>query len=110
MSKVMEKALDASIQHWERMATGKRRKMKDEYGDLRIEEPYQEHCALCRACTRDDQVDCRLCPVMGKTKYEGCFETPYLDAENAFTSLGPDSDDFKAAASEMVNFLRELRT
>lgn len=88
-------ALDESIAHWERLATGNR-----EEG----ENPSASHCALCRNHNR-----CEGCPVNEATGNHGCSLTPYFDANFACLEHGLDSPEFRAAAQKELDFLKSLR-
>lgn len=94
-------ALDDSIAHWERMATGNRREG---------EKPRAEQCALCRMfCERSPTLSCAGCPIAEHTKRGGCEGTPYYLAYVAYTEFGLDSPEFKDAALKEVEFLKRLR-
>src|SRR5689334_6486097 len=89
-------ALNNSIQHWERLASGQR---------LDGEGPYGDCCALCklfftRLCT------CDGCPVKLKTGLDGCQGSPYWEAQKRWIEVGADSPEFKAAAAKELEFLK----
>lgn len=92
------KALDESIDHWERLATGNRREDED----------MTEHdCALCGLFFPS----CRGCPVSEKTGAGGCYGSPFRDAIKAFKLNGNNynSPEFKSAALKELEFLKSLR-
>jgi hypothetical protein len=90
--------LRASIAHWTRLATGKRRK-NESIGAY--------DCALCvRFILRVDS--CVECPVFLKTGQPGCAGTPYNKARIACYMHGLDSPQFRAAAARMLAFLKSL--
>ena len=96
------KRLRASIAHWKRLASGKRRKGEDCFAD---------HCALCKrwaasGCATSPE---DACPVYQATGHTLCACTPYAAAARA--SYGPDGFDssaFRAAAAAELAFLRDL--
>ena len=94
------KALEDSIKHWERLASG-RRKLGE---DIRA-----SHCALCNKFAVNSLNVCEGCPVYRRTNLAGCEDTPYWDCHNAAEWRGLDSAEFKSAAKEMLKFLRSLR-
>ena len=100
MSKRAEKALHASIEHWERLATGKQRK-REALGP--------GDCALCRLYYTND---CKSCPISRKTGEIRCRNTPYNAAYNAAYPSGRpcdfDSPEFRKAARAELRFLRGL--
>lgn len=95
------KALEQSIEHWERLANGK-------FADN--ETPTADHCALCKLFfeNREEEDRCKGCPVYNRTGFTSCFETPYGDAYNAFDDYGLDSESFKDAAHKELAFLKTL--
>ena len=113
LSKRKEKALRQSIAHWERMANGKRRKMfNHDNGEYELEVPDADFCSLCVMAGYNPRInkfnDCKKCPVFMKTGLPGCDGTPYDKALDVFLSFGIDSDEFKEAAQEEVDFLKSL--
>lgn len=98
------KALNESIAHWERMASGDR---------LPGERVGHKHCALCRLFQPGydtGEPDCWGCPVERKTGKQYCEGTPY---QNVLRALARDagsyeSKDFKAAAAAERDFLKSL--
>lgn len=100
------KALKASIAHWRRLATGKRRL---------FERPAAEDCALCAKFCRQlvnqwgrISGTCDGCPVKNRTGRNTCLGTPYKAARNKWLIYGADSPEFKAAAKEELEFLESL--
>ena len=100
------KALKASINHWKRLASGKRRE-----GEV----AGAEHCSLCLAYS---DAECRSCPVAIFTGDILCINTPYrraaaiaYDRRGLISDRALDSDEFKAAAVKELVFLKKvLRT
>ena len=92
------KALRASIAHWRRLATGKRRE-NESIG--------WRNCALCK---RFLDLDCVGCPVREATGQPLCQRTPYVAADYALgaSDAGFDSAAFKAAALKELKFLESL--
>jgi len=91
-------ALKQSIAHWERMESGTY---------LEGEEPYEEHCALCRAFNLEAGMNCRGCPV-AEAGHRNCVGSPYMRAEAMFANHGIASVQFKIAAREEIEFLKSL--
>ena len=89
------KALRASISHWERMKSGKRKNK---------EKPTAAYCSLCKITNEA----CDGCPVAEHTGHAQCFQTPWRKAFNAFFIKGPKSIQFKEAATEEIQFLKSL--
>lgn len=106
MNKATSKALESSIKHWERMRDGKRKKSKDIESSDGMEIPMADDCELCAMF---DCHVCEGCPVMENTGYDNCESTPYWNARAAWKECGIDSDEFKAAAQKMIDFLISLR-
>ena len=96
-------ALKKSIAHWERLASG-HRKRGEWIG------PHQ--CALCKLFIADE---CEGCPVAEETGYSYCDGTPYeivqtyvdarflVDRESIL-----NSQEFKSAARKELRFLKSL--
>ena len=92
-------ALQKSIRHWHRLATGKR---------LSNETMSASDCALCRLFAVQSP-QCRGCPVYETTGAPLCRRSPYRDAVYAFQNSGSyASSDFLSAAREELNFLLGL--
>lgn len=91
-------ALEESIAHWKRMASGDRRNS---------EAPTSDDCPLCEMFYNKLDV-CDGCPVRIKTGRTYCGDTPYHDAQRAWTEYGLDSSEFKYAALAEVDFLTSL--
>lgn len=96
MNTKTRKALQESIAHWERHATGKSRPE---------EGVHSEDCALCDLFLDND--NCQGCPVQKKTHSPLCQNTPWRAASDAFDH-GLGSKQFRAAARRMLVFLRGL--
>lgn len=92
------KALEDSIKHWERLASGKRR-----FGEF----AGSDSCALCKKFLYPTTF-CNGCPVAKKTGKPNCLGTPYGECAKNI-DLGYDSPQFKTAAKKMLKFLRSLR-
>jgi hypothetical protein len=93
----MLSALDDSIAHWGRLSNGTRR--ADEYAG-------SGDCALCDLFYA---ANCFRCPVAKKTATTHCRRTPYNAAREAVVHYGIDSDEFKAAAVPMLQFLQNSK-
>ena len=101
MDSATRQALEDSIAHWDRMASGNR---------VNYELPYGEYCALCEKFDDEHQHDgCAWCPVKEKTLQKYCEDTPYYEARDEYNRHGIDSDEFKAAAAKERDFLISLR-
>jgi hypothetical protein len=105
MSKKAQKALEASIRHWKRMASGKRRKMKFNNGEMELEEPCADCCDLCRIYLPTMCGGCIVC----KDGYSGCNDSPFEIAYELFGQKGANSPEFKEAAQKEVEFLEMLK-
>lgn len=99
-------ALQDSIRHWHRLATG-----TEGY----FEAPDVQNCALCGLFTpHDPLVFCRGCPVEEATMLAGCRGTPYIEAHEAWRDWkgSPPSEGnhlaFRRAAAKELNFLLGL--
>jgi hypothetical protein len=95
MNSKTRKALMKSIQHWKRLATGKRR---------RNEVVGPQYCALCEMFI--ENLGCEGCPVQQATGCSSCGETPYREANRHCRDL--DSPVFKEAAAKELKFLKGL--
>jgi hypothetical protein len=94
-------ALKASIAKWRRYALGTARSVI--LG--------QEYCPLCRLFNTDKiprNERCFGCPVAAKTDRFFCRGTPFRSALKAHERFGPDSEKFKSAAREELEFLKSL--
>jgi hypothetical protein len=94
-------ALKKSIEHWTRLAEGKRQPNE-------LTGP--EHCALCGLFLEKDKHGkfCTGCPVKTETGHDTCYGTPYAAAESAGQDFGFDSLKFRRAARKELNFLKSL--
>jgi len=97
------KALKLSIEHWERLATGKRKRGETADGKF---------CALCDLFYNEHD-DCRAlrcagCPVSEITGHPLCETTPYYHARNISFDHELRSDEFKNAAKLELDFLKSL--
>src|SRR5271156_2753264 len=107
MNKETEKALEASIKHWEK--------------NLAAEIPEEasidgKNCALCNMFFNNNADDyCIGCPVRLKTGYYGCHRTPYTEAMDAYVEWEENSSivnvqtRWRAAAKAELDFLIGLR-
>ena len=92
------KALHKAIVHWERM---------HDLGSASREAPTATACALCQKFLGISEV-CKKCPVMEKTGFIRCLNTPYRRAVRMYQLYGIGSPEFKAAAQDEINFLKSL--
>lgn len=90
-------ALEESIAHWKRLASGNR-EPDENVGWL--------DCSLCVKFMRFAL--CEDCPVSKKTGAILCHNTPYKNAHRTRREYGLDSPEFKAAALEELAFLKSL--
>jgi hypothetical protein len=89
-------ALQKSIEHWERLASG-----ETEPGEfIGITD-----CALCQAFIGDV---CKSCPVREATGQTFCHGSPYDAADQAGRCYGLNSEEFKKVARDELAFLRGL--
>ena len=96
-----ERALEASIAHWEEIyknPTGK-------------DQPFAEECALCAEyCDlKADENPCQGCPVMERSGYNMCKNTPYMRAFSAVEDFWEKISSDKTDILEELNFLKSLR-
>lgn len=90
-------ALEESIAHWERLATGT---------SAPAEEIGPRDCALCALFFWPDC--CLGCPVAEATGWKNCRGTPWGDVKTARDDHGYDSREFREAAERELEFLRGL--
>lgn len=97
----MKTPLEESIEHWERLVSGKR---------LPNETIGRIYCALCEAYYWSKSGICEGCPVKEKTGQPYCFNTPYQLVEDIYNKSNGalDSKKFKAAAKKELAFLKSL--
>lgn len=93
-----QEALNESVAHWERMATGKQGS---------DESPNGSDCSLCRLFAMGKEPACSGCPVMQKTGFSGCWETPYYRARAEWCEHD-FSDRFRELAAKELEFLKSL--
>jgi hypothetical protein len=109
--------LRESIEHWQRLATGKRQPNEHHYGD---------DCPLCQRYWKiddSDDSDCSGCPIRDDTGADGCEGCVPWNAANdcikntSAASLPPSCNgdvyqtvEFKRAAADMVVYLQRLLT
>lgn len=91
-------ALNGSIKHWERLSTGNRNPREDSGS---------EHCPLCEKFCVEGLAYCVGCPVMERTGFSHCDNSPYDEASEARLE-GLDSPEFKRAARKELKFLKSL--
>lgn len=103
------KALDDSIEHWDRLANGRR------YAEEGID---SHSCALCAVVFRRNDswwrttgTKCTGCPIAEATGEPYCNGSPWQLANDALKNHQRNflSPGFMSAASKMLNFLKELR-
>lgn len=82
--------------HWYRFKTGTAKE-----GEI----PYSNDCAFCQLFI---DYGCEGCPIRQKTWERFCRSTPYAKVESAYDEFGKNSPEFKAAASEMYDFICSL--
>ena len=94
------RALEASIAHWQRMATGKERTG---------EKPSGSQCGLCRLFLESTHStnECEGCPVYERTERQFCKGTPYDDAHAEWSYAG-FTKRFRKLAREELRFLESL--
>lgn len=93
-------ALQASIEHWERLQAGEFKAG---------ETPSGRSCPLCNMFfDQRDVTVCVGCPVYQKTGFPACRNTPYADAHHAWYFYGAFSAEFKQAAAAEITFLKSL--
>lgn len=92
-------ALDLSIGHWQRLASGT---------SYSSEAPYSFDCALCHMFV-DGEGSCANCPIMRKTGVPDCEDTPWAAAARAYEQEGKGSRRFRDAAATMHQFLLDIR-
>ena len=98
MNKKTAQALERSIAHWNRLATGTAR------------EGEGLGARSCSLCTLFSNPDCCGCPVNNHTGNQRCVSTPYNVAFKVFHSTkGFASLRFQKAAAKERDFLISLR-
>ncbi len=111
--------LEHSIEHWQRMHDHPA--ICDSYDET----PQGRSCPLCRAYQGSQPRSCMRCPIMLRTGKDGCQDTPWGDAWDAWTVLwedfdGGDRDEYlrlrphqldkwERASQVMIDFLKSLR-
>ena len=102
MKKKMRKALEASIEKWERNASVATAAQLSNVALNGL------NCPLCVACgmTEDRQSECSKCPVMQHTGEYWCDKTPYYACLDAKRSS--DLNSFRHHAQLEVDFLKSL--
>lgn len=93
-------ALIESIEHWTRLATGKRN-----YGEV----PNRSCCALCTKYWGTYDKRCEGCPVKAKTGKTTCVGSPYEVVSQNWNTYGLDSPQFLFAAQKELDFLISLK-
>lgn len=105
------KCLDESIKHWQRLLELVHARNVDGI----LEEDW--HGDSCACCTEFYADDCQGCPVMLKTGYEDCSDTPWYDASIAFGGVlssfreptKVDWDTCVTATEAEIEFLRSCK-
>ena len=92
-------ALDLSIGHWQRLASGT---------SYRMEAPFSNDCALCEMFAQGER-SCENCPVAQHVGVPGCEDTPWAAAARAYGQEGKASQRFLDAAAKMHEFLLKVR-
>ena len=106
MYKTTLRALEKSIEHWKRLATGNAGEHESIFGSS---------CALCSLfvdCYTDKGDNCSGCPVSKRTGLSMCNDTPWSAVRNAFDPTHEFSmftKEFQDAAKVQLKFLRSLR-
>ena len=88
-------ALNKSIEHWNRLATGTQEPR---------EQIYSDDCALCEMFSKpsmpvDEQ--CKECPVHLATGRKHCSHVYWWDAQHAWMKKNSEPEPFKKAAAEI---------
>lgn len=122
MNHETRQAMEASIQHWERMRGMSLEELRQER-----ETPFGPYCALCQRFCRSEPdciIDRELCPValwkmqQGIYPPYGCHDTPWVNASRVWSQLcwrepmGADAEllaAWREAASREIAFLESLR-
>lgn len=100
MKPEVKKALEESIAHWWRMATGKAKEG---------EGPAGGDCALCNLFPHWCRGPLGKCLIYKETHVSNCDATPYWNAALIWDDQGPNSPEFRKAARKMHKFLCGLR-
>lgn len=98
LTKRARKALEESVEHWKRMRDDKEC----------VEKPSSEYCSCCDLfyC-----VGCVGCPIAKKARRDGCNNTPYGDAVNAWDERLLSYygwRNWRRAAKRMISFMQEI--
>ena len=91
------RAIDDSIEHWKRLASGK---TKPGEGIL------AKDCALCQKFIANE---CAGCPVSNYTGQSDCCGSPHRDCYCDYSQYGKTSKQFRSSAVVMLEFLTEVR-
>ena len=97
-------ALQASIEHWKRLADSVP-------SEDAAEQPYSGDCPLCQAFASEPVEGCNNCPIRLKTGRHACMGTPYWRAEGAWVGYRRGNtalSDWQAAARAELEFLQSL--
>lgn len=104
-------ALKLSIAHWERLASGKRK---------RNECVSVDDCHLCRMFNKHNTLTdppqdtrCEGCPIKERTGERFCKNTPFIEAEEISEQVDKyaepmDAPEFQDAAQKELEFLKSL--
>ena len=97
-------ALNASIEHWQRMIDGTH---------ASDERPTGRYCALCQMFAYQPHSEgvllCEGCPVAERAGATNCYGTPYTKASSAYWRHDITAEEFKEAARRQLQFLKSLR-
>ena len=114
MKKKIEKALNKSIKHWERLSK------VETFEEVENEGIGAFHCALCKLFDTPEVCRCEKgCPVYEHTGEMFCANTPYPQAAMTYNAIIWDSQteeeekqyliEFKEAALKELLFLKGLK-
>ena len=95
MSKRAEKALRASIKHWE----------VDVLGDGT--RPTIHNCPLCIMDEKHGEGDCMKCPLGDYEMWNCCSETPYTKYDSIY-NYNRNTSAMKKQAKRMINLMKSL--
>ena len=95
------RAIDDSIEHWKRLASGK---TKPGEGIL------AKDCALCQKFfEQENKPFCHNCPIANFTGGDHCVGSPHRDCHDDWCYHGKTSKQFRASSETMLEFLTEVR-
>jgi hypothetical protein len=95
-------AIDDSIKHWKRLASGTAKPGEGIGG---------KDCELClKFWFQSKKQKCCECPIANFTGHTMCDGSPYRDCRNDYYDHGKTSKQFRASAKKMLEFLTEVRS